>query len=368
MELKIFDRDLNLIGILDSFTSLIWNRKYSSVGDFQLNILFSNEVNEMLTNDNIIYKDYGECAYITSKEITIDEDGAEQIIIKGKFILGYLGRRIILNEDTLETNLIDGSYRIVDGNCINCDKSRVIPNLILGSRPDINLDIIKQVQYKNLLDTLTEIMQEHDLGFKVDFDVKTKKLVFKIYQGIDRSISQQVHAPIIFSRNFENVLSQNYLESINNYKNVAFIAGAGEGEERKTLMVGEATALDRFELFVEAKDISNSKQIENSNGEMEDVVMTDSEYNTLLEAKGKEQLATYYKSTVFESVINNNSNCEYRKDYDLGDIITFFDSKWKIKLDTRITEISETYTTEGLTLNITFGNDVPSLIDIIKRT
>ena len=58
MELKIFDRDLNLIGILDSFTSLIWNRKYSSVGDFQLNILFSNEVNEMLTNDNIIYKDY----------------------------------------------------------------------------------------------------------------------------------------------------------------------------------------------------------------------------------------------------------------------------------------------------------------------
>ena len=87
----------------------------------------------------------------------------------------------------------------------------------------------------------------------------------------------------------------------------------------------------------------------------------------LLETRGKEKLAEYYDSKTFDSIINSNSNLIYKQDYDLGDVVTFFDKKWGITMDTRITEISETYNEQGMNINITFGNDVPTLIDIIKR-
>lgn len=366
MELKIFDKDLNLIGIIDSFSNLIWNRKYNSLGDFQMNILFTSEVNEVLQIDNIIYKDNGECGYITSREINVEDDGTEVIEVKGKFILGYLERRIILKTENLDSNIVDGSYKLIDENCINSSEERKIPNLILDEKPNLDIPLIKQVSNKNLLDTLMEVVQADDLGIKVDFDMKTKKLIFKLYKGINRGINQNIVAPVIFSRSFENVLNQNYLESTNNYKNVALVAGAGEGIERKTTIVGDAAGLERYEIYVDARDLSNTKSAE-KNGESIDEQIPDSEYIPLLETRGKEKLAEHYKSTVFDSTINEDSNYIYKQDYELGDIVTFFDNKWNITMDARITEISEGYSSDGLAINITFGNDVPTLIDIIKR-
>lgn len=366
MELKIFDRDLNLIGILDSFSSLIWNRKYNSVGDFQLNILFTQELNELLKIDNIIYKDNGEGGYIVSKEIKVEDDGTESIEVKGKFILGYLERRIILGSEDLNSNIIDAVYTLINNNCIECSIERIIPNLILGEKLDTDISLSKQISYGNLLDAVKEILQPHEIGLKIDFNIKKKKLILKLYKGINRSINQKVIAPVIFSRSFENVLSQNYLESISSYKNVALVAGAGEGEKRKTLLIGEASGLDRHEIYIDARDIQDTKTIE-KNGESIEQEIPQQEYMNLLETRGKEKLAEYYDSKTFDSIINSNSNLIYKQDYDLGDVVTFFDKKWGITMDTRITEISETYNEQGMNINITFGNDVPTLIDIIKR-
>lgn len=366
MELKIFDRDLNLIGIVDSFSSLIWNRKYNSLGDFQMNILFTSEVNSILKIDNIVYKDNGECGFITSKEIKTDSDGAESIEIKGKFILGYLERRIIWGTEEINANIIDGAYELVNKNCINSAEDRKINNLLFGENPCINIQLIKQVSYDNLLDTLCSIVQSYELGLTVDFDIMNKKLVFKIYKGTDRSINQKVVAPVIFSRDFDNVLEQNYVESINTYKNVALIAGAGEGAARKLTTVGEASGLDRHELFVDARDIADTRRVDSEEGSNEEAI-PDNEYIPLLQTRGSEKLSEYYEVKAFDSTINTNSNVAYKQDYNLGDVVTFFDKKWGLIVDTRITEISEVYDMNGASLNVTFGNDVPTLIDIIKR-
>lgn len=368
MELKIFNRDLELIGIVDSFSSLIWNRKYNSLGDFQLNILFTSEVNSILNVDNIVYKDNGECGFITSKEIKVDDDGTESIEVKGKFILGYLERRIIWGQENINSNVIDASYMLVDNNCISCKEQRKIPALILGEKISYEIHLVKQISYDNLLDTVCSIVQAHELGVKVDFDIINKKLVFKIYEGIDRSINQKVVAPVIFSRDFENVLSQNYIESNNNYKNVALIGGAGEGAERKTTAIGQQSGLDRYELFVDARDIGDTRYVTNDNNESIEEPMPDNEYIELLKNRGNEKLTQYYKIKSFDSTININSNLKYKEDYDLGDVVTFFDRKWGITIDTRITEISEVYDVEGLTINITFGNGAPILIEMMKRS
>lgn len=367
MELKIFNRELSLTGIIDSFSSLIWNRKYNSIGEFQLNILFTEENNELLNIDNIIYKDNGEAGFITCKEIKIDDDGAEIIEIKGKFIIGYLERRIIWGCEEINSDVVQASHQLIKNNCIECIEQRKIPNLIIEDNKEIYIPLIKQVSYENLFDTLSSIAQTHELGLKVDFDIFNKKLIFKIYKGIDRSIDQKVIAPVIFSREFENIFSQDYIESSNYLKNVALVGGTGEGIERKLTTVGNENGLDRYEIFVDARDISDIRSIESEDGTINEETLSDEEYNNLLITRGNEKLSEHYKIKYFDSVINTNSNMEYRKDYDLGDIITFFDKKWDITINTRITEICEVYNNEGLNLNITFGNNVPALIDIIKR-
>lgn len=332
-----------------------------------MDILFTNEVNSILQIDNILYKDNGECGFIVSKEIKTDGNGTESIHIKGKFILGYLERRIIWGREEINSNIIDASYRLINNNCIECIDERKIPNLILDeNKLDIDVNLIKQVSYENLLDTLILITQNNELGMKVDFDIINKKLVFKIYKGIDRSINQSVVAPVIFSRDFENVLEQNYFESNSNYKNVGLVGGAGDGAERKLAIVGNESGIDRYELFIDARDIQNTREVK-ENEKTKNEVIPDDEYSELLITRGKEKMLDYYEVKTFDTSINKDANIKYIDDYNLGDIVTIFDKRWGITIDTRITGISEIYDTKGVSLEITFGNNIPTLMQIIKK-
>ena len=42
------------------------------------------------------------------------------------------------------------------------------------------------------------------------------------------------------------------------------------------------------------------------------------------------------------------------------------DKKWGITIDTRITEVEEVYESNKVEINVTFGNNIPTLIDKIK--
>ncbi len=56
MELYIFNRDLELIGILDTFTSLRWIRRYFKSGEFELHCALDSNTLELLKRDNVVYK------------------------------------------------------------------------------------------------------------------------------------------------------------------------------------------------------------------------------------------------------------------------------------------------------------------------
>jgi hypothetical protein len=162
----------------------------------------------------------------------------------------------------------------------------------------------------------------------------------------------------VFSKEFDNVLEQNYTDSSNNYKNVCLVAGVGEGTARKLVTVGTGSGLDRLEVFNDQKGLSNV---------VDNVNLSDADYNKLLTEKGREKLAERADVKTFDSKINLNSNVTYKTDFDLGDIVTCRSQKWGITIDTRITEIEEIYERGKPSINITFGNNVPTIIDKIKQ-
>ncbi|MBN3394780.1 Gp37-like protein, partial [Clostridium botulinum] len=187
-------------------------------------------------------------------------------------------------------------------------------------------------------------------------------------------------APCIFSRDFENILEQEYMDSLNNYRNTTLIAGAGEGSARKITSIEEGVGLDRYELYVDARDITDKEEkkktvldydeegnVTGEHEETEEVEIPWERYKPLLLQRGKEKLSECEEIQTFDSKINTNGNNVYEKDFDLGDIVMIVDKKWGIRIDTRITEIEEIYEEKGLEVNVTFGNNIPTIIDKIKQ-
>ncbi|NFI38803.1 hypothetical protein FDA27_07275 [Clostridium botulinum] len=382
MELYIFNRNLELIGILDIFTSLRWIRRYNKTGEFELHCALDSNILELLKRDNVIYKkDDAEAGYIETRQLKIEEDGQEYLEVKGKFLTNYLDRRISWDRVNFSGKTEELMRKLVNDNAINpVNINRKIPNLILGNLKGFTEDIKYPNSFGNILEQLENISNTNNLGYRNILDIKNRLIKFDVYKGVDRTLNNGTIAPCIFSRDFENILEQEYTDSLNNYRNTTLIAGAGEGKDRKITSIEEGTGLDRYELYVDARDIQDTEtvtvtitdydeegNVTGSHEEDQEVEIPWERYKPLLIQRGKEKLEECQEVQTFDSKINTSGNNKYKVNFDLGDIVTVVDKNWGIRIDTRITEIEEVYEEKGLEVNVVFGNNIPTIIDKIKQ-
>jgi hypothetical protein len=121
--------------------------------------------------------------------------------------------------------------------------------------------------------------------------------------------------------------------------------------------------LDRNELYVSAGDIKQSYKDDEGN----QITLTDADYKAALLARGQEKLDSRGVTKNFSSDINTGANLVYRVDYDVGDRVTSFNKNWNVRIDARITEVSEVYEVKGESLEVVFGESFPSLYKQIKQ-
>lgn len=361
MEVYIFDRELNFKGILESYFSLIWTRKYSKCGAFELHCSLTPENLNLLKRDNIVYKkDELEAGYIEYRNLKQDTTGNEVLVIKGKFLTGYLSRRIIWGTENLNTTSENAIRELINKNTINpTNTDRKIDLTALGEVRNFTQETNIQVSYKNLLETAEEIANTSELGIRTLLDIQNKQMIFDIYKGLDRTANNGINPPAIFSQGFENILEQEYTDNLNNYRNTVLVAGEGEGLDRELVSIENTTGLDRYEMYVDARDLQSTDEDDNP--------IPIEEYRKLLEDRGISKLSEHKEIETFDSKVNLNSNLVYKEDFDLGDIVTCTSKKWGITIDTRITEIEEVYESTGRQINIVFGNNIPTLIDKIRQ-
>ncbi len=361
MELFVFNRDLNMIGIIGTYTSLIWNRRYSKHGDFELHCPLNTENLELLTKENIIYKnDDEEAGYIQYRNLAMNEGGDEVLVVRGKFLTGYLNRRIIWGTKTLDMTTEMAIRELTTENAINpSDADRIIPLLALGEARGYTQTANTQTSYVNLLDKIESLASDAEMGIKTRLDIENKRLIFELYEGLNRTAGQNINPPAIFSKEFENVLEQEYTDSSLGYSNVALVAGEGEGTNRKRVTVGGGAGMDRYEVHVDARDLQSTKE--------DGTPIPEAKYLDMLRDRGNSKLEESKEIQTFDSKINLNSNLTYKKDFDLGDIVTCTSKKWGITIDTRITEVQEIYESTGKQINVTFGDSIPTLIEKLKE-
>lgn len=371
MELYVYSSEMELQGIVEKIASLIWTRRYWSCGEFKLLVPFTEEHSRMLVKNNIIMKrGDDEAAQIRYVSITKNSQGLEEIEVQGKFLIAWIGKRIIkkqiITNDTTQNIL----YRIVRENVTNpADTARKIPDVSIATDDeDTESGVIDYTseQYTNAQLAAETAAKAAKLGIRMRTDARTGAHVFSVYEGRDLTAGNTAgNAPCIFSQEFDNIVEQEYTNSVENLKTTAFVGGEEkEGVARKVAEVGgSAAGLAREEVFINATDIV--QEYEDDDGTQ--VTLTDAEYLALLSARGAEELEQYAETLSFGSKVNTFANLIYRTDYDLGDRVTCVNKRWGIRIDVRITEIAETYQNNVEEIDITFGESLPALLTQIRQ-
>lgn len=344
MDLYILNKSFDQIGVVDYFKSLIWAKRYYDLGDCEVYVSASIGTLELFQKGYYImrYDDDMICR-IESIEIDTDEENGDFLVVKGYDCKKLLNQRIVWDQTNFDGTVENFIRKLILDNVIDPSiNARKIPNFQLGDSNGFTEIINEQVTYDALDEKVNEICQAYGYGSRLTFDPDTKTFVFNIYKGADRSYNQAVNDYVVFSSEFDNIISSKYLSDSSNIRNVALIAGEGEGVDRKRYTYGTASGLDRYELFVDANDVSSNAD--------EGVVV---DYDEALKTRGIEKLAEYGTVTTFEGEVEPNYSYKYKTDYQLGDIVQV-KSDYGIEASARITEVIESYDDDGYSVIPTF--------------
>jgi hypothetical protein len=368
MELNVYDTELIPLGVLEEIRSLIWIRRYWSCGEFKLLVPFTPRHAAILTKNRVILKRGGaEAAQIRYVDIKKNSQGVEEIEAQGKMLPWWLDKRIVRNPIITTANTQDILTRIVAENVTApADTDRTIPALTIAVMEDLGSGSIEYASepFISALLACEDAAKAAKLGFKITTDVRTQSHAFIVYKGRELTTDQTDNPPCIFAQEFDNILEQEYTNSIENLKSVAFVGGEEkEGATRQIVQVGTAAGLERDEVFINATDITQTYK----NAAGVDVTMTLAQYLNMLTQRGASELEQYAETLNFSSKINPYTNLKYGEDFDLGDRVTCINKRWGIKINVRITEIEETYQEGKTDIDITFGESLPTILDQLRK-
>lgn len=332
MNFYLLNSDLKIIDVIDDYESYIWTNRFCLPGDFEMVLPANEKYLSNVQKDCILIRE-GQPTngmIIYNKQILTDAEEGDTIIIKGFCLKALLDRRIVWNQTNLNSKLEYAMRRLVDENAINpTNIDRVIPNLILGELKEYEETVSAQFTGTNLGEALTKLCQFAGFGYDVLLDLEKKKLVFTVNKGTDRSHLQNENPYVIFSEDYDNLLSSSYELNTENYKNVAKVAGEGEGTARKSVDIGNASGLSRYETFVDARDISSN-----------DGEITEEEYNHLLTQRGNEAIAELITEENISGEIEKDYNYIFGVDYFIGDTVSLI-NKHGIEMTPQIVEVTE---------------------------
>lgn len=355
MDLLIYNRELERVDRLSDKFSMVRNLKYNKLDTFQLTTNLTKRNLEALQKDRVIkLQDTDELAYITNIERFAE--GTKKLTIRGYGLEHYLFRRTVSEYYYAEDTVVNHIIKILMANVFNpSNKKRKIPNLRLII--DTTVGQTEKVPYQvdedtDVLSVLNELCTIADLGYKVTHDNEDKMANLVIYKGIEKTSDNPYERPVIFSPERENILEQRLLEDNSEHKNVLLVIGQGEEDDKFKTVVGEEgkEGLDRYEGYINAQDLDPDNE-----GEW----LSPEEYSELLKTRGKAKIKDFKPLLTYESKIHPNSNLEYRKDFQLGDIVEFQNEEWGIKETPRIVEIEEVYE-DTIALRVTFGEMLPT--------
>lgn len=374
IELYVFKLDnetFDAIGEINQFTSLIWPDKFDGYSTFELNAPLTPENKSLIKEGNVLWCGGDNAAVIEIIQVDTNDTGEKTYKVKGRTLEMILTKRIILGTYVSKNKFSSTAmYEIVDKHCVNpSDSIRKFPFLECAEDEQIGKQISFQKTGGEIYDSLSNICSDAGLGFGILFKPREKKLIFKVFESVDRTKGESVNKGaqlVIFSTDLEDILKSSYYANSQDIKTTAYVMGEGTGADRKRIVAGDdaVSGFSRSELYVDAKDLQSEVQEEDGTT----TTIDSDEYNNMLNNRGNEKLSECVRTESFEATVRNVGNAQYvyNKDYFKGDKVIVQDTDLGVQVIATVAEVTENFG-EKYELDITYGYSYPTLIQKIKR-
>lgn len=341
MTFIFLDGDFAAIGKVNDVIIARWIRRYYSAGEFMLYLpidQYNSEAKYVYTPDR------PEAGVIMAVEYDRKESG-DFVTISGMFCEKLLDRNIIYptysGSGTIET-----VARTV------CSTYKGDLPITLGETHGLGTSIRLQETGAQLGEKLYDLLKTQEMSPRVRIDYDNMGLIFDVFQGVDRTYSQQANNYVVFSERFHNISASTYSFDSSGMKNYAVIGGQGEGSARVYTTVDNSGTDDKRSIFVDARDLQK--------GDDE----TDAEYTESLQQRGREALDDY-KTSESISFTPLAQGFRYLTDYDLGDKVDVEIAR-VTSFSGRIEEITETYKNGDVSIALKIGTPTPSIYGRLK--
>lgn len=327
MELYILDSLYRPITVVDSFESLIWTERLSSIGDFELHMISTLENRTKFNIGQLVAIN---TSYRVMEIETIEEsnntDGSETIIIKGRSIEKILDSRLAMGVlgDTTENPkwVLTGTPKVIANKifhdiCVTgiLSAGDIIPSIIEDSIFPVDTiaepteTITYEINIATVYAALKELCDVYGMGFRFVRDPVTYQRYFDVYMGSDRTTAQSTLPAVVFSQDLDNLTKTTKLQSNALYKNVAYVLSpVGYQIVYDPDIDSSVNGFERRVIVVKADDIR-------------DEIPEDAAAKMI--QRGKQELAKARPFTSFDGELAQNNKYRYGIDYNLGDLVEF---------------------------------------------
>lgn len=332
MELYGLDKGFGLVTAAIPYFNLQWNRKYYESGTFSLQI----------TAD----------VYDPSWAYIATHDRPEVGVVQKIQYANDGGEKLVLLSGFFAEQMLDG---VVASKRFTADLSRT-ENVIKRMYDEFGVQAKKGIAWKANVDPLGDrtqcdfigdrlgekwhsILETRELSYRVTAKEDFSGLECQIWQGKDRTQSQDANPWCVFSSAFGNVEDEEVSIDSSAYANVCIVSAKDEALIFEVDLSGGG---ERFETFLD------------KGSESPESGQSDEELKAGLRQEALEKLADC--AVVKEIDVTNLGESNYMDDFDLGDMVSVVLEDIGLELETRIVEVAEVFKPEGHSVQLGFGS------------
>lgn len=330
------DEDFQLVTTGIPYVNLQWNRKYYEAGDFAVQVSLD------------IYDESWE--YIGTSErpelgmvqkIEITGEGDTYVLISGFFCEKMLDDKVCYPRYVGDYSTTEAAVR----NIFNEYKEDLPITLAQANNPLLGESVQLDFTDDFLGTKIYSILEPREMTYSVIYDYVNNKLKLKVWQGLDRTQSQSVNSPSVFSTAFGNLTDKNVNIDYSAYRNYAIVP------------------VDANEDGIESRSYS----LDRSNGGYKKVIVLDRRSSRPEEGQSE---ADFMKQILDEAAedmeaydiiedidVQVAGNDGYMTSYDIGDKCDVLLTDINYETETRIVEVFEVFKADGgHTATIGLGN------------
>lgn len=366
MDIKVLDKDFNLLATLDGYASFQGERSLWEIGSCELHIGLTRQGVNKLIPGNLLTLSPKRTWIIT--RILPSEDRALGIVVSGKELKNILKQRLVVPDIKDSTHHFgydrypapqdpDAAVETIMKHYVNkhavnpSDSKRKLPRLVIGIDRSRGLTTRWSERFKPVTDTLKDIGEYSGIGYTVYLDYENKQFVFDVIP--ERNQIQGSDNPIVFSSEFNNVSNVEYEYDVTDDVTVAYAGGTGEDENRLIQQVARTaeelnlTGYNRKETWIDATNAQTADE---------------------LVYEARHQLSQHEKKETLTCSALPNKSFEYLINWDIGSIVTIESKRLGISQNQKITAVKEIYERGKIEVIPTFGKRNSNIIDEIRKS